>query len=90
MTCLLILHYHSFRIHKNVRQHGSGDGRILKVSLVQSCISPWENWGGNRFIYLSELKHYTKGSLGDNPDFIIWSESATLELISFRALTGEQ
>ena len=71
-------------------EHNAGNGRILKVALVQSCISPWENWSGNRFRYLSELMHYTKGALQSNPDFIIWSESATLELISFRALTGDR
>ncbi len=67
----------------------NGNGKTLKVALVQSCISPWENWSGNRYRYLSELIHYTKQSLASNPDLIIWSESATLELISFRSLTGE-
>ncbi|PKL17386.1 MAG: apolipoprotein N-acyltransferase [Spirochaetae bacterium HGW-Spirochaetae-5] len=67
----------------------NGSGRTLRVALVQSCISPWENWSGNRFRYLAELMHYTKESLSSNPDLIIWSESATLELISFRSLTGE-
>ncbi len=66
----------------------TGSGKKLKIAIVQSCISPWENWPGNRFRYLSELVHYTKESLAANPDFIVWSESATLELISFRALTG--
>jgi len=67
----------------------NGNGKTLKVALVQSCISPWENWSGNRYRYLAELIHYTKQSLASNPDLIIWSESATLELISFRSLTGE-
>jgi apolipoprotein N-acyltransferase len=70
--------------------NSDGNGKKLRVALVQSCISPWENWSGNRYRYLSELMHYTKGALQSNPDFIIWSESATLELISFRALTGER
>ncbi len=66
------------------------NGKKLKVVLIQSCISPWENWSGNRFRYLSELMHYTRESLATDPDFIIWSESATLELISFRAATGDR
>jgi len=66
-----------------------GEGKKLKLSIVQSCISPWENWSGNRFTYLSVLKRYTKESLDSDPEFIIWSESATLELISFRSMTGE-
>ena len=69
--------------------NNNGNGKTLKVALVQSCISPWENWSGNRYKYLAELMYYTKGALQSNPDFIIWSESATLELISFRALSGE-
>ena len=66
------------------------DGKVLKVALVQSCISPWENWSVNRYRYLADLIRYTNESLRTNPDFIIWSESATLELISFRAMTGEK
>ncbi len=62
------------------------DGRVkrdLRVAMIQSCISPWENWMENRFRYLVELKRQTGRSLGDDPDFIIWSESATLETISW-------
>lgn len=76
-------------IRLSVNNNG-GNGKKLKVALVQSCISPWENWSGNRYRYLSELMHYTNEALQSDPDFIIWSESATLELISFRALTGER
>jgi apolipoprotein N-acyltransferase len=55
----------------------------LRVAMVQSCISPWENWSVNRFSYLAELKRYTGQAMGDRPDFIVWSESATLETISY-------
>ncbi|MCP4138588.1 MAG: apolipoprotein N-acyltransferase [bacterium] len=55
----------------------------LRVSIVQSCISPWENWHFNKFKYLAELKKYTLESLSEEPDFLIWSESATLEWISY-------
>lgn len=67
-----------------------GEGRWMKFAVVQTCISPWENWTGNKYIYLSELIKYTRESLDANPDFIIWSESATLETISFRAVNGER
>ncbi len=63
-------------------------GDSLKVAIVQSCISPWENWPRNRFRYLKELIRYTEESLAEKPDFVVWSESATLELISFRYLRG--
>ena len=55
----------------------------LRVAMVQSCISPWENWSMNRFSYLAELKRYTGMAMGDRPDLVIWSESATLETISY-------
>ncbi len=55
----------------------------LKVAFVQSCISPWDNWMQNKYTYLNELKHYTVKALKHNPDFIIWSESATLETIAY-------
>jgi len=55
----------------------------LRVAMVQSCISPWENWSENRFSYLAELKRYTGKAMGDRPDLVIWSESATLETISY-------
>ncbi|TFH39696.1 MAG: apolipoprotein N-acyltransferase [Chrysiogenales bacterium] len=63
-------------------------GRDLRVAMIQSCISPWENWSVNRFRYLAELKRQTGMSMGDNPDLIIWSESATLETISYDYETG--
>lgn len=68
---------------------GDGSERGMRFSVVQTCISPWDNWTGNRYSYLGELMKYTRESLVSNPDFIIWSESATLETISFRAANGE-
>ncbi len=62
--------------------------RDMRLSLVQSCISPWEDWIEKRSMYLRELKLYTEKSLPYDPDFIIWSESATLETISYGYETG--
>ncbi|HPS58475.1 MAG TPA: apolipoprotein N-acyltransferase [Spirochaetota bacterium] len=64
-------------------------GAGLKISTVQTGISPWDNWERKKFFYLDELKQHTDGALEDNPDLIIWSESATLEFISFRALVND-
>ncbi|PKL37281.1 MAG: apolipoprotein N-acyltransferase [Spirochaetae bacterium HGW-Spirochaetae-1] len=55
----------------------------LRVAMVQTCIDPWESWSQNRFKYLAELQRLTDASLRENPGLIIWSESATLETISF-------
>ena len=60
----------------------------LCVAMVQSCISPWENWKSNRFQYLQYLDYYTSQSLLENPDMVIWSESATLESISYHYNNG--
>ena len=57
--------------------------RGLRVAMVQSCISPWENWFENRFRYLEELKRYTRAAMAERPDLIVWSESATLETIAY-------
>ncbi len=72
--------------------HSSPEGKgekSLRVAAVQSCISPWENWTGNKYNYLAELIHHTSQSLVTDPEFIIWSESATLETISFRYQKGK-
>ena len=60
-----------------------GNRRDMRVSLVQSCINPWENWSVNRFQYLRELKTITEDSMTHDPDFLIWSESATLDTLSY-------
>ncbi len=57
--------------------------RDLRVAMVQTCIDPWDNWAQNRMRYLSELERETRGVSALNPDLIIWSESATLETISY-------
>ncbi|HNR86923.1 MAG TPA: apolipoprotein N-acyltransferase [Spirochaetota bacterium] len=65
--------------------------RDLRALMVQSCISPWENWEQNKFRYLDRLTHYTNAALAspaDKPDLVVWSESATLEKISYFAQGG--
>ena len=68
---------------------GEPEGDGLKIATVQTCISPWENWSGNKYRNLNELIIYTEQAMEHNPDFIIWSESATLETISFRSYSGK-
>jgi apolipoprotein N-acyltransferase len=66
--------------------NGEKNGKTMKVAVVQSCISPWEDWERNKFRYLTELFRISDEALKTNPDFLIWSESATLEPMSFRLL----
>ena len=86
MLVVIITVYGSIRLLVN----NSGEGKTLKVGFVQSCISPWENWSQNKYKYLFELINYTRKAILQKPDLIIWSESATLEPISFRFMRGEK
>ena len=74
--------------HHLIKQHPLTGKSDMRVAMVQSCISPWESWYSNRFRYLDNLKKHTNEALKENPDFIIWSESATLETISYSYARG--
>jgi apolipoprotein N-acyltransferase len=63
--------------------HPESRKRDLRVAMVQSCIDPWEGWETNRGRYLKELIYHSDAALGGKPDFLIWSESATLEPVSY-------
>ena len=67
----------------NLAVHDRPLKRGLRVAMVQSCISPWENWFENRYRYLEELKRYTAAAMAERPDLLVWSESATLETIAY-------
>ncbi|MGQ9843015.1 MAG: apolipoprotein N-acyltransferase [Spirochaetota bacterium] len=60
----------------------------LKVAMVQSCFSPWENWVTNRYVYLNLLRELTNKAIEHDPDIVVWSESATLENISYSYFNG--
>ncbi|TAL31122.1 MAG: apolipoprotein N-acyltransferase [Spirochaetes bacterium] len=62
---------------------GDGDRDKIRVAMVQTCIDPWEEWHLNRFDYLRELKRWSMRAIEEKPDLLVWSESATLELISY-------
>ncbi len=57
--------------------------RNLRVALVQTTINPWESWSARKFAYLEELKRYSRMAMLEGPELMIWSESATLETISY-------
>ncbi|MFC1669042.1 apolipoprotein N-acyltransferase [Spirochaetota bacterium] len=81
---IIIIIYGSVVLSMNNRE----TKRDLRVSIVQTCISPWGNWTRNKMKYLDELLSLTEQSMSENPDFIIWSESATLEYISYKYEKG--
>jgi apolipoprotein N-acyltransferase len=68
----------------------NGEGSVLKIGLIQPCISFWYNWKINKYIYLDELMKYTKEAIIHKPDLIIFPESAILEPVSFRFSRGRK
>jgi apolipoprotein N-acyltransferase len=81
---LIIIGYGQYVLIKT----DAANKRDMRIAVIQSCISPWENWNQNRFQYLEHLDYYTKQSLKHDPDILIWSESATLETISYHYANG--
>ncbi len=71
-----------------MRAGGSASRRDMRVAMVQSCIDPWDNWTLNRMRFLDELLKYTARAVERDPDLVIWSESATLEMLSFDYMFG--
>jgi apolipoprotein N-acyltransferase len=60
----------------------------MTVAMIQSCISPWDNWDIKKMSNLAELMRISNDALQHKVDFLIWSESATLEPISYRQSHG--
>jgi len=85
LLAIVLLWSWGFARMASSRDYGKPEQR---VAMVQSCISPWENWNLNKFMYLKTLEKLTKKAMEHDPDVIIWSESATLESISFDYFNG--
>jgi apolipoprotein N-acyltransferase len=61
----------------------------LSVTMIQTCIDPWEDYLDNRYDYLKDLMDHTTEALSSAPvDLVIWTESATLETITYGYLRG--
>ncbi|MEJ5361809.1 MAG: apolipoprotein N-acyltransferase [Spirochaetota bacterium] len=71
-----------------LKNHHEYTNSHLRVAMVQSCFSPWENWTKNKYFYLTILKTLTQQAMQHEPDIIVWSESATLENISYSYFNG--
>ena len=61
-----------------------GSGREIRVSVVQPNIDPWEKWGkpsGAKWLIYEQqvaiLDSLTRARSLDNPDLIVWPETAT-------------
>ncbi len=80
---VIVITYGNLRIANSSKIESPG--KKIKIAMIQSCISPWDYWRKNRFKYLSTLTQLTNMSLEENPDFIVWSESATIERLSLHS-----
>jgi apolipoprotein N-acyltransferase len=60
----------------------------FNISIVQSCISPWDDWNRKKMSNLNELKALSEKVLVNKTDLLLWSESATLEPVTWDFRTG--
>ncbi len=87
LVCVVVITstvYGFFRL----QQHNEYKNSHLRVAMVQSCFSPWENWTKNKYVYLNILRQLTGQAMQHDPDVVVWSESATLENISYSYFNG--
>ena len=71
-----------------VQTAGVAEKKDMRIGIAQSCIDPWKGWDQFALRYLKELQTYTDRIVDDSLDLLVWSESATLETISFRYKKG--
>lgn len=50
-----------------------------KFIIVQPVFDPWVSWTRNKHKYFQILKKYTAAGMEPDTDFILWTESSTLE-----------
>ena len=62
--------------------------KTFRVATIQSCISPWADWMRLRFSKLNEIALLSDKACAQKPDLLIWSESATLDPISYHYQIG--
>ena len=62
--------------------------KTYRIAAVQSCISPWADWERLKYAKLGEIIAMSDRAILPKPDLLVWSESATLEPVSYRARIG--
>lgn len=82
---VLCINIGGFLVYKTA---GSSEKSDFRIGIVQTCIDPWKGWQENAMRYLKESQTYSNRVLDDSPDLLVWSESATLEHISFNYMRG--
>jgi apolipoprotein N-acyltransferase len=85
LIIIIIIAAGAFRLHNGI----AATERRIRIATVQSCISPWADWERLKYMKLAEILALSNTVIPEKPDLLIWSESATLEPISFRSRTGQ-
>lgn len=84
LIVLGITFFGAFRLFRGTDSNPSR----FNISIVQSCISPWDDWDRKKMFNLDELKILSEKVLEHKTDLMLWSESATLEPISWDFRNG--
>lgn len=81
----------SFGIYRTALTESATDERKFSFAVVQNCQSPWQGWSRYKMNFLRGQIFYSAKALNEAPesDMIIWSESATLETVSWQMRSGK-
>lgn len=87
LNCVIIL----FGIVRLNMPQENTSPKKMKFAIVQNCQNPWDNWIRYRYQYLNDHLNFSQRIIDENPDtdMIVWSESATLEPISYQLRHGQ-
>ncbi|HOF34265.1 MAG TPA: apolipoprotein N-acyltransferase [Spirochaetota bacterium] len=87
LNCVIIL----FGIVRLNLPKEEASQKKMKFAIVQNCQNPWDNWIKYRYQYLNDHLNFSQRVIEENPDtdMIVWSESATLEPVSYQLRNGQ-
>ncbi len=87
LNCVIIL----FGIVRLNMTQDNISPKKMKFAIVQNCQNPWDNWIQYRYQYLNDHLNFSQRMIDENPDtdMIVWSESATLEPVSYQLRHGQ-
>lgn len=84
---VLVMHLWGLGIFLNAPEAQKQD---LRAGVTQTCIDPWKDWDENSMDYIENLEKHTDTILPQKPNLLIWSESSTLEPISYMWQRGKE
>lgn len=70
--------YHATIIPKKQKDLGNGPS-VKRFAVLQPMFDPWQSWQRNKPRYYQILSDLTRKGAEKNIDFVLWTESSTLE-----------